>query len=199
MDMRHTKRNESIVKRFIMTLPFCLFALLPSSAQTFTQDIQKSKQGEATLKIHQEKSIEDLVNTPYKVTAEPQKKQSEGRSTAQATQVKETKGKSNILERADTVNTDKRMGRGTRVHGYRIQVYAGGNSRRDRQQAETARNRIKTLFPDIPVSVHFHSPRWICRAGNFRTYEEAHQALEDMKTMGYKSAIIVKAIITVEE
>ena len=33
--------------------------------------------------------------------------------------------------------------------------------------------------------------------GNYRTYEEAHQILNAVKKLGYKSAIIVKGKITV--
>ena len=33
--------------------------------------------------------------------------------------------------------------------------------------------------------------------GNYRTYEEAHQMLNAVKKLGYKSAIIVKVKITV--
>ena len=33
--------------------------------------------------------------------------------------------------------------------------------------------------------------------GNYRTYEEAHQVLNQVKKLGYNSAIIVKGKITV--
>ena len=57
---------------------------------------------------------------------------------------------------------------------------------------------IKALFPGVPVYVHFYSPRWICRMGNYRTYEEAHEVLDRVKRNGYQSAIIVKGKITVQ-
>jgi hypothetical protein len=81
--------------------------------------------------------------------------------------------------------------------GYRVQAFAGGNSRADRQKAEHMGNSIRAQFPNVPVYVHFYSPRWICRVGNYRTYEEAHQMLVSLRNMGYTQATIVKGKITV--
>lgn len=85
-----------------------------------------------------------------------------------------------------------------KVDGYRVQVFAGGNTRNDKQQAERTGNDIKALFPTEPVYVHFYSPRWICRMGNYRTYEEAHSMLVEVKNAGYKQAAIVKGKISVQ-
>ena len=86
---------------------------------------------------------------------------------------------------------------GYKVNGFRVQVYAGGNSRDARVKAERTGREINALFPGEPVYVHFYSPRWICRMGNYRTYEEASEILRAVKKLGYQSAIIVKGKITV--
>ena len=85
-----------------------------------------------------------------------------------------------------------------KVTGYRVQVFAGGNSRADRQRAESIRNQIKMNFPEEPIYVHFYSPRWICRIGNYRSLEEANIVLRKIQSMGYKQACIVKGKITVQ-
>lgn len=96
------------------------------------------------------------------------------------------------------VDTSKKVMRGgKKITGYRVQAYSGGNSRADRQKAESIGNAIKQRFPDLPVYVHFYSPRWICRVGNFRTYQEANEVLAEIKDMGYRQACIVKGKITV--
>ena len=87
--------------------------------------------------------------------------------------------------------------RSYKVNGYRVQVFAGGNSRNDRVKAQKAGSDVKMAYPDIPVYVHFYSPRWICRMGNFRTYEEARAVLKGVKKLGYKQACIVSGKITV--
>lgn len=100
---------------------------------------------------------------------------------------------------AESVNMRKKVMRGShKVTGYRIQVYSGGNSRSDRQRAQDIGNKIKMAFPDQPVYVHFYSPSWKCRVGNFRTYEDANRMLRKIKAMGYKSATILKGKITVQ-
>lgn len=98
-----------------------------------------------------------------------------------------------------TIDMRKKVMRGSRkVTGYRVQAFAGGNSRADRQKAQQIGNAIKMKYPDQPVYVHFYSPRWICRVGNFRSYEQAHQMLKAVRAMGYKGATIVQGKITVQ-
>jgi len=94
-------------------------------------------------------------------------------------------------------NRKKVIKGGYKINGYRVQVFAGSNSRSSRVQAERIGKEINALFPGEPVYVHFYSPRWICRMGNYRTYEQAHEVLRAVKKMGYGSAIIVKGKITV--
>lgn len=92
----------------------------------------------------------------------------------------------------------KKVMRGARkVTGYRVQAFAGGNTRADKTKAQQAGNDIKMRFPDQPIYVHFYSPRWICRVGNYRTLNEATHMLNAIKGMGYKAAVIVKGQITV--
>ena len=101
---------------------------------------------------------------------------------------------------ADVFSKEKRseIMKGVKINGYRVQVFAGGNSRSDRLKAERAGDNMKSLFPSEPVYVHFYTPRWICRIGNYRTYEEAYEILKKVKQQGYDSAIIVKGKITVQ-
>lgn len=97
-----------------------------------------------------------------------------------------------------TVDMRKKVMRGSRkVTGYRVQAFAGGNTRADKMKAQQAGNDIKMQFPDQPIYVHFYSPRWICRVGNYRSLGEAQKMLRAVKKMGYKSATIVKGKITV--
>lgn len=94
-------------------------------------------------------------------------------------------------------NSKKVMRNSKKIKGYRVQAYSGGNSGADKRKAESVGNAIKMRMPDMPVYVHFYSPRWICRVGNFRTYEEANNVLKEIKDMGYKQACIVKGTISV--
>lgn len=97
----------------------------------------------------------------------------------------------------DLANVKKVPRVNRKVTGYRVQAFAGGNSRADREKAENIKNKIKARYPELPVYVHFYSPRWICRVGNFRTFEEASAVLRNIKAMGYRQACIVKGKISV--
>jgi hypothetical protein len=99
----------------------------------------------------------------------------------------------------ETVDLRKKVMRNSyKVTGYRVQVYAGGNSRKARQTAERIGNDVKMNFPEEPVYTHFYPPRWICRVGNYRSYEEANSMLKKIKKMGYSEASIVKGKISVQ-
>jgi hypothetical protein len=197
-----------------MVLPFYLFTFLPLSlsAQTFTQRLQKRSLGEGTVTVTHSQEIDQLVNgtkdNSTTTTATPAKTPTtaEAAKTATAKTTKRGAGRDTVshvtyprdtTEPVDTATHKKVMRGGYKVNGYRVQVFAGGNQRKDRQQATRVGNEIKSLFPSQPVYVHFYSPRWICRMGNFRTYEEAHQVLTSVRKMGYNAATIIKDKITV--
>lgn len=209
------------MKRLVIIVTLCV-GCVAANAQTFTQRLQKSNTGEGKVTVTQSKEIDDLVNGPQDVVT-PAKQNTQSSQTTQSNQTAqktptmpttqkpaEEKEKPQQPQRpqittqpeqtTDTTYTTeprKKVLKGYKVNGYRVQVYAGGNSRDARVKAERTGREINALFPREPVYVHFYSPRWICRMGNYRTYEEAHQVLNAVKKLGYQSAIIVKGKITV--
>ena len=200
------------MRRLITILILCIGIFTNADAQTYTQRIQKQVAGQGTVTIHQDSVIDNLVNnatlgirsagqpasktTP---TTKPQTSQTGQTSkTSQTSQVTQPIQTNTGSEAIDTIDTSKKLIRnGYKVSGYRVQAFAGGNSRADRIKAEQIGNNIKAQYADVPVYVHFYSPRWICRVGNYRTYEEAHQMLLNLRKLGYTQATIVKGKITV--
>ena len=67
--------------------------------------------------------------------------------------------------------------------GYRIQVYAGGNTRYAKEEAMKAAQLVKNKYPEIAVYTEFVAPRWVCRVGDFKTIEEADQAMRMLKKL----------------
>ena len=185
------------MRRIALILTLCAGCWLAAGAQTtFTEQLQQSKAGEGKVTVTQDKSIEKLVNTP---TAPTQPRSNSQSQTEKNNQLQPVTVTADDELAPDTTSLDlrKKVMRGQKANGFRVQVFAGGNSRNDRLKAERTGEEIKTLFPDEPVYVHFYSPRWICRMGNYRTYEEAHEVLDKVKQLGYPSAVIVKGKITV--
>lgn len=96
-------------------------------------------------------------------------------------------------------STNKKIMRHSyKATGYRIQVFSGGNTRSDRTRCEQIGARIKSAFPDLPVYVHFYSPSWKCRVGNFTDQSEAQSYLKRIRAMGYNQACLVKGKINVQ-
>lgn len=196
------------MKRLLIILTLCVGCFLIADAQsTFTQRLQQSNQGEGKVTVKQSKEIDNLVNgssngTSTSQTTTPRNQQEKDKDQITTKQEKKDIPQSIVKsETPDSIDVDdnhKKVMRGQKVNGYRVQVFAGGNSRNDRIKAERIGSEIKSLFPGVPVYVHFYSPRWICRMGNYRTYEEAHDVLNRVKNLGYQSAIIVKGKITVQ-
>ena len=211
--------------RHLVIIAILCIGCATANAQTFTQRLQKSNAGEGKVTVTQSKEIDDLVNGPQDVvtqstqstqnTPTTQKNQTTPTTQKSLDPLKPDSAKSEETEKPqqperpqitslpdttpDTTYMEprKKVMKGYKVNGYRVQVFAGGNSRDARVKAERTGREINALFPGEPVYVHFYSPRWICRMGNYRTYEEAHQMLNAVKKLGYNSAIIVKGKITV--
>ena len=82
--------------------------------------------------------------------------------------------------------------------GYRVQVYAGNNSRQARDEANAVAEKVKEKFPDMPVYTFFQPPRWLCRVGDYKSIEEAHVAMRQLKAEGsFKEVAIVREQINI--
>lgn len=91
-------------------------------------------------------------------------------------------------------------GRGvmTKTAGYRIQAYAGNNTRQAKNAAQEVGNRVRTHFPELAVYTSFTPPRWLCRVGDFRSIEEANAVMRRMRSTGmFKEVSIVRDQINV--
>lgn len=229
------------MRNTILSLLLMMCATTSANAQTFLDQLKKSKPGEGKVTVTQSKDIDNLVNgvkgitttttTPKttvgktvgektKVAPKPNhNKDNAAKDKAQALykererehereNASERKAEGHKTERTTeetgemsipTVDMSKKVMRNShKISGYRVQAFAGGNTRDDKQRAQQIGNAIKMKHPDQPVYVHFYSPRWICRVGNYRTYGEAQKMLHSLRAMGYKGATIVKGTITVQ-
>ena len=85
-----------------------------------------------------------------------------------------------------------------KARGYRVQVYAGKNSRLARQEANEIAEEIRTDFPAFSVYVFFQPPRWLCSVGDYRSIEEADAVMRQLKATGkFKEVSIVREQINI--
>lgn len=83
-----------------------------------------------------------------------------------------------------------------KISGFRVQVYAGNNSKQARSEAYKIGTEVQELFPELQVYTQFISPRWLCRVGDYRTIEEADVVMRQLKATGmFKEISIVRSII----
>ena len=183
--------------KYAFAFTLWLSALMMSAQQTFTDRLQQVVGSAGRIVLHQDKNITDLVNgTPKKPAATP-------KPAAPRKQVTDStagpNGTSGITtpQFPDSMAVDSlSLGPKVKINGFRIQVYFGDNSRKGKTEAQAAGRRFRNTFPQLPVYVNFVSPHWLCRAGDFRTMEEASEMLRQIREMGiFREAVIVKSKI----
>ena len=189
------------MKRIAVIAILTTVCLGGAQAQTFLDRLKKPAKDKAVVTVPQDAAIDKLVNGDITAKTTVVNKKEHAASTKKesahsASTTTTPPASSSTIEEPDM--SKKVMKNSYKVTGYRVQAFTGGNTRSDRQAAENVGNAIKRRFPEQPIYVHFYSPRWICRVGNFRTYEEAHAMLMEIREMGYKQASIVKGKISVQ-
>lgn len=169
----------------------------PQTAETHKEKIDKARNEAAT------KEKKDSTNNTKKDTIRrverPDTTRHQDKNEPQQTTPRRPETTTDREPDIPVVDMRKKiMRRSYKVTGYRVQAYAGGNTRSDKLRAQQIGEQIKMAYPDVPVYVHFYSPRWICRVGNYRSIEEATRMLGNLRRMGFKQASIVKGKITVQ-
>ena len=85
-----------------------------------------------------------------------------------------------------------------KARGYRLQVYAGNNSRTARSEANSVGEKVKEAYPELSVYTYFQQPRWLCRVGDYRSIEEADAMMRLLKSTGkFKEISIVREQIII--
>jgi len=192
-------QKHQFIKKVLWFLPFYLFTFLPLNlvAQTFLDRLQKPVDGQGTVTVHQDTAINRIVLDPQSTVKPEDRKPTTTTSTTATTTTTGTTTTSTETTTTTTTPTTTTTRTRHTINGYKVQAFAGGNSREDRKKAERIASEIRAQLPNVSVSAHFYSPRWVCRVGNYRTREEAQQMLTTLKNMGYSQALIVKSKVSV--
>ena len=197
-------------------ISFLLALTANAQSEKFLDNLRRNESGKAKVTVTQSAEIDALINgkggqkqTPTTVNAtatttkQPQHNTAKEENTKPETPAASatntvSRGEDDAPEENVVIDTRKKIMRNSyKTKGYRIQVYSGGNSHADKLKAEQAGNDMKRLFPTEPVYVHFYSPSWKCRMGNYKTAEEARKILTQVKKH-YRQACLVKGTISVQ-
>lgn len=149
-------------KIIYLLLSFFSFCCYTNAQKSIIDDLNTTKTGQGKVTIYQDDAIKNLLGTPL---------------------LGKGSGNNNILNQLNTTSdenneTSKKY---VKARGYRIQVYSGSDQKRSKNEAQYRRNTIQSSFPNMEVSVTYNSPVWRVKAGNFKTREQASQALSEMK------------------
>lgn len=152
---------------------FILFLIVGSSIasaqeKSIVNDLNNSKIGQGSVKLYEDESIQGLLNNTTK----------NNKSTHLS-----NKQDNDVVGNNTTTSTDTKI-KGTnfiRTRGYKIEVFMGNDQRRSKQEAESRKQRVEAGFPEMEVVINFRTPVWRVRAGNYKTYEQASQALKEMQ------------------
>lgn len=152
-----------------------MMAAVCVQAQDIVKSLERRVPGQGTVVVRQDSRIADLLGKSPSASA------SSSSASAQAA--------------AGTASGERKF---IKTVGYRVQVYAGNNSRAAREEAMNMSSRVKEYFPEVPVYTHFTSPRWLCRVGDFRSIEEADAMMRKLRGTGiFKEVSIVREQINI--
>lgn len=152
-------------------------AVVCMQAQDIVKSLERRVPGQGTVVVHQDSRIAGLLGKSPSATAAS----SSSSASSQAV--------------AGSGSGERKF---IKTVGYRVQVYAGNNSRTAREEAMNMSSRVKEYFPEVPVYTHFTSPRWLCRVGDFRSIEEADAMMRKLKGTGvFKEVSIVREQINI--
>lgn len=177
------------------------WALLPMIvfAQTgFVEKVQKSSEGWGKVSINQESRLTRLLNGDTVIVQE--KKVEEKNVNSEKHKIDAKKDEEKVSVDSYEANGSVRPVKMKRykISGYRIQIYAGNNSRNSRVEAERVAQRFKGFFPKVSAYTHFYPPRWVCRVGDFKTAEQATAFMSQIQQLkAFSGLIVVKTAIQV--
>lgn len=178
---------------------------------SFTEKLQRKVSGQGVVVLHHDDAtISKMINGSVRTASAPvvskigsstrpksDEKAKDSTHPKADSALKTSRTQTDTLRLSDSIQPVKPRHR-YKANGYRIQIYAGGNSRSARTEAERWGMKSRSYFPELPVYTHFYSPRWICRVGDFKTMAEASQYLQQFKqTKLFGEAYIVKSQIFV--
>ena len=158
------------MKRYWFVLFFALIftGLTQAQNSSIIKDLNSPKQGQGSITVYQDESIDGLIGA--KITSTPPASQGGSNNDSNS-----SAGESN------PTNTGAKPTQYIQSKGYKIQVFSGNDQKKSKNEAYSKKSLIEGNFPDMEVAITFNSPVWRVRAGNFKTYEQAFQALKDLK------------------
>lgn len=156
-------------------MPSCFYA---QSATGYSAHLRQKEAGKGTVTIYQSKEIEHLVDNTRKAAEVKAETKSSTHTTAEHSGKTPATAKEHHTEASQpTAATHKRYNERARhkVQGFRICIFTGGNSRKDKEKAYQMAKLCSAKFSELATYPTFITPRWVTYVGDFRTREQAQK------------------------
>lgn len=140
-------------------------ALLLAQKASIVKDLNTPKSGQGHITIYQDEQIEGLIGARFT-------------GSLAVNEGNESRPNNVVISDLDTGAKALHY---KEARGYKIQVFSGNEQRQSKSEAYGRKGQIQTVYPDLDVVVTFKSPVWRVRVGNYRTYEEAFEAMKELK------------------
>lgn len=201
--------------KIYLTAILSVFYLSVFAQRNFSSDIQKKIAGEGYITIYQNVRLTHLLNGDTVLLPSKEndvvkreiriikKEDKTGKDDSKETLISGKSTQLNVIHKESNDDITVRPPhpikvRKYKISGYRVQIFAGSNSRSSRQEAEKAGIKFKDYFPEIPVYTHFYPPRWVCRVGNFKTEAQARSFMSQISQLKvFRGLTVVKSAIQI--
>lgn len=186
-----------------------LFSVTASAQSTIIQKLQRQVPGEGKVTVHQDESITSLIGKHAALHAKVagHTKSADNNDdddfvgTAANTSRHKGIAKETVSSTGEIILGDVETEvphKIVKAAGYRVQVYAGNNTRNAKLAALRVASDVRNFFPETPVYTFFYPPRWLCRVGDYRSMEEAYSMMRKLKaTRVFHEVSIVKDRVNV--
>lgn len=144
------------MKKHCLIVFFLFMAIAWITAQNtpaIIKELNTQRSGQGTVVVYQDESIEGLIGS--KIVSGGSYIPSEGNGEPS---------------------------RYIQTKGYKIQIYSGSSQKLSKNEANSRKAAIRNVFPTMEVTITFNSPVWRALAGNYKTYEQATEALKELKS-----------------
>jgi hypothetical protein len=199
--------------RLITVILLSFLSVAVSAQSSIIQKLQRNVPGQGKVTIHQDESITALIGkraAAHKESVSSRKPVKADNDNDNDNEMEETAAAGarhkDVAKVSTTASGDVTLDgveeqaprKIVKVAGYRVQVYAGNNTRNAKLEALRMASDVRNFFPEAAVYTFFSPPRWLCRVGDYRSMEEAYSMMRKLKaTRVFHEVSIVKDRVNV--
>lgn len=149
----------------------CVNASSVCAQSTLTEKLRKHEKGKGTVIITQSEQIEQIINNTVPNHTPQQTSSKDTVATEHLHSTNKPQEDSKLNTKKGSYATRGRH----KARGYRICIFTGGNSRKDKTKAIQMGEKCRKKFPELSIYTSFIAPRWVTNVGDFKNRQDAQK------------------------